>query len=179
VAGEGAVVDRADLVAAIARVAATVPADRRFAVVAPDAEPFGRQIDDGLARAGLEVARPADGTGWREDAARAGLGVTSAVLGVASTGSVLIGSGPDSPRAASILPEIHLVLLPAERLVPGLEEALETVAALAATRSNPFLVTGPSRTSDIEMEMVLGAHGPRALHVLLVGDGAASGDLPS
>ena len=60
------------------------------------------------------------------------------------------------------------MVLPADRLVAGLEEALEQVAGLASTRSNPFLVTGPSRTSDIEMEMVLGAHGPRAVHVLLV-----------
>jgi hypothetical protein len=62
------------------------------------------------------------------------------------------------------------VILPVERLVAGLEEALEVVATLAATHSNPFLVTGPSRTSDIEMEMVLGAHGPKALHVLLVSE---------
>ena len=70
----------------------------------------------------------------------------------------------------SILPEIHLVILPADRLVPGLEDALEAVAQLAEGCSNPFLVTGPSRTSDIEMEMVLGAHGPRAVHVQLVTD---------
>jgi L-lactate dehydrogenase complex protein LldG len=94
--------------------------------------------------------------------------VTSAVVGVASTGSVLIGSDAAAPRAASILPEGHLVILPAERLVPGLEEALETVAAMAPAHSAPFLVTGPSRTSDIEMEMVLGAHGPKWLHVVLV-----------
>ena len=168
VAGDGVVVERAGLADAIARVAGTVPADRRRAVIAPDADAFRSEIDAGLERVWLGTDRPADGAGWRASAARAGLGVTSAVLGVASTGSLLIGSGPGSPRAASILPEIHLVLLPADRLVPGLEEALEVAASLASTHSNPFLVTGPSRTSDIEMEMVLGAHGPRAVHVLLV-----------
>jgi L-lactate utilization protein LutC len=171
VAGEGELVPRALLADAVAGVAATVSPDRRRAVVARDAMDLaGREIQAGLALASVEVLRPSNGTQWRVDAERAGLGVTTAVLGVASTGSVLIASGAGSPRAASILPDGHLVILPADRLVPGLEEALETVAQLADGCSNPFLVTGPSRTSDIEMEMVLGAHGPRSVHVLLVTD---------
>ena len=105
---------------------------------------------------------------WREEAERAALGVTSARLGVGATGSVLIASGAASPRAASILPAAHLVVMPADRIVPGLEEALEEVARLASSTSSPFLVTGPSRTSDIEMQMVIGVHGPRSLHILLV-----------
>jgi len=60
------------------------------------------------------------------------------------------------------------VVLPMSRLVPGLEEALEAVAAVQGTSSAPVLVTGPSRTSDIEMTTVFGVHGPRALRVLLV-----------
>jgi L-lactate utilization protein LutC len=141
---------------------------RGTAVIAPDVAAFEPDIDGALGRAGVEPRRPTSGSRWRADAARADLGITSAVIGVASTGSVLIASGQDSPRAASILPEHHLVILPADRLVPGLDEAIETAAALTAICSNPFLVTGPSRTSDIEMEMVLGAHGPRSVHVLLV-----------
>src|SRR5436190_197817 len=107
VAGDGALVQPAGLATAIAEVAATVPNDRPRAVVAPDTGAFDKEIDEGLTRAGLEIARPTDGTGWRAEAARAGLGVTSAVLGMASTGSVLIASGPGSPRAASILPDTH------------------------------------------------------------------------
>ena len=171
VAGDGEVVEGSSLTDAIGRVAARVaslPADRRSAVVAPDATAFAIDIDTACAAAGLQVVRPSAGAEWRDRAAVAGLGITSAVLGVASTGSVLIASGADSPRAASILPEHHLVIMPADRMVPGLEEAIDAVASLAATCSNPFLVTGPSRTSDIEMEMVLGAHGPRSVHVLLV-----------
>ncbi len=141
---------------------------KRSAVVTPDVSDFAAEIDAALSDAGFEVVRPATGQEWREHASMAAVGITSALLGVASTGSVLIGSDANSPRAASILPETHLVILPVNRLVPGLEEALETVAALATTHSAPFLVTGPSRTSDIEMEMVLGAHGPRRLYVCLV-----------
>jgi L-lactate dehydrogenase complex protein LldG len=171
VAGEGELVPRARLADAVARVAATVSRDRRRAVVAPDALDFAaKEIEAGLALADVELLRPSNGAEWRVDAERAGLGVTNAALGVASTGSVLIASGADSPRATSILPESHLVILPADRLVPGLEEALDAVTQLADACSNPFLVTGPSRTSDIEMEMVLGAHGPRSVHVLLVTD---------
>jgi L-lactate dehydrogenase complex protein LldG len=171
--GEGELVLRAGLRDAIATAVTNGDSSRakdmkRTAVVSADASEFGEDIDAALSGAGLEVVRPTSGTKWRQEAARAAIGVTSAMLGVASTGSVLIGSDASSPRAASILPETHLVILPADRLVPGLEEALEVVAGLASTHSAPFLVTGPSRTSDIEMEMVLGAHGPRRLHVLLV-----------
>jgi L-lactate dehydrogenase complex protein LldG len=171
--GEGALVSHGALVDAIETALRAGPSSpekdmKKSVVIASDASMFDAEIDAAVARAGLDAVRPATGVEWRTQASRAALGITSAVLGVASTGSVLIGSGADSPRAASILPEAHLVILPADRLVAGLEQALETVAAMASTHSAPFLVTGPSRTSDIEMEMVLGAHGPRRLHVLLV-----------
>ncbi len=171
VAGEGEIVERSSLTQAIERVAASaasLPEHRRSAVVAADVAAFASEIDAACAAAGLQVVRPSTGPQWRERGAVAGLGITSARLGVASTGSVLIAPGAGSPRAASILAEHHLVILAADRLVPGLEEAMDAAASLASTCSNPFLVTGPSRTSDIEMEMVLGAHGPRSVHVLLV-----------
>jgi hypothetical protein len=171
--GDGSVVPRAALRDAIATAlsagdGARAEDRKRTAVVSPDASAYADDVDAALSVAGFDVVRPSTGAGWRDEGARAAVGVTSAILGVASTGSVLIGSGASSPRAASILPETHLVILPADRLVAGLEDALEAVQGLASTHSAPFLVTGPSRTSDIEMEMVLGAHGPRRLHVLLV-----------
>jgi L-lactate dehydrogenase complex protein LldG len=176
VGGDGSVVnapaeDGPDpLVDAIAAAAGTVPVDERRAVVTPDTAPYEAPIDRALARLGFVVSRPEGGAGWRTDAEQAGLGVTSAVLGVASTGSVLVGGGPDSPRAASILPRAHLVIMPASRLVPGLEEAITALGGMAGSHANPFLITGPSRTSDIEMQMVIGVHGPRAVHVLLVAE---------
>ena len=154
--------DRDGLVEAIASVAAAVAPALRSAVVAADAGHYANEIAEALAHAHVEATSPT-----RENAARAGLGITSALLGVASTGSVLIVGGVDSPRAASILPEAHLVILPADRLVAGLEEALEAVASIADAYSNPFLVTGPSRTSDIEMQTVIGVHGPRSVYVIL------------
>jgi L-lactate dehydrogenase complex protein LldG len=137
------------------------------AVVAPDLDDLGPAVGDGLRRAGVRVARP-EGSAWREQAAEADLGVTSAVLGVASTGSVLIEAGERSPRTASLLPGAHLVVMPASRLVPGMEEALERADRSVRDRTAVVLVTGPSRTADIEMQIVYGVHGPRSLTVLLV-----------
>jgi L-lactate utilization protein LutC len=169
VSGTGAAVALSELAAALAETVRGLQIDgRRTAVVAPDTAPYADAVDEALAAAGCDAVRPEGGAAWREAAASASLGITSARLGVAATGSVLIVSGPDSPRAASILPEHHIVLLPAERLVASLEDVMPVVADSATESSGPFLVTGPSRTSDIEMEMVLGAHGPRTLHVLLV-----------
>ena len=170
VGGSGRLVARADLAAAVRDVAVATrsAAAGGQAVIAPDVEPFAREVEAGLRDAGVDVVRPADGPAWREAAAAADLGVTGARLGVAATGSVLIVSNERSPRAASILPAAHLVLLPADRLVPGLDEVMPVLASVAGSSSAPFLVTGPSRTSDIEMTMVVGVHGPRALHVLVV-----------
>ncbi len=169
VGGVGRAVARQDLAAAVTAAAAALPEGAgRTAVVAPDTDAWREAIDAGLAAAGVEPVRPAP-DGWREAAAAAGMGITSAALGVASTGSVLIVPGPNTPRVAGLLPEAHLVLLPADQLVPGLEEAMPVLASLADRSSAPVLVTGPSRTSDIEMVTVFGAHGPRRLEVLLIG----------
>ncbi len=129
---------------------------------------FRQEIERGLAEAGAEAVRPDGATAWRGEAARADLGVTSAALAVAATGSILMVPGPDCPRAASLLPPAHLAVVPASRLVPGLEDVTPALAELADRSSAPVLITGPSRTSDIEMATVYGVHGPKILRVLLV-----------
>jgi L-lactate dehydrogenase complex protein LldG len=173
VGGTGDRVDHDGVAQAVAAFAERIADDiaDRTAVLAPDAEPFVDRVTDGLARAGFEPVRPADPAGWRSACAVATIGVTSARLGVASTGSVLIVSGADSPRAVSILPSAHLVVLPEPRLVPSFEDVMPVLDAVSGANSAPFLVTGPSRTSDIELVTVMGAHGPRALHVILVTEG--------
>jgi L-lactate utilization protein LutC len=155
-----------ELADAVADVAGGMGQGRRV-VVAGDVAPWWLEIERGLARAGAEIVRPGSVT-WREEAARADLGITSAALAIASTGSLLLTPGADAPRVASLLPTVHLAILPTERVVPGLEEALEEVALAIHRSSAPVLVTGPSRTSDIEMTTVYGVHGPRSVHVLLV-----------
>lgn len=164
--GVARAVPRQELAAALVDVAREIPSPR-VTVVTEDTEPWRTELDEALAEARAEVLRSAKNE-WREAAAGANLGVTSAALGVSATGSVLIVPSPGSPRVASLLPETHLVLLPVSRLVPGLEEALEAVASANGASSAPVLVTGPSRTSDIEMTTVFGVHGPKSLRVLLL-----------
>jgi L-lactate dehydrogenase complex protein LldG len=120
-------------------------------------------VVDGLARAGCELLEPG-----RRAAAVADLGVTGAVAAVASTGSVLLAAGRDAPRTSGLLPRAHIVLLPEERLVPGFEEIFERMSGLAAGSSQLVFVTGPSRTSDIEMTLVRGVHGPEDVTVVVV-----------
>ena len=104
------------------------------------------------------------------DHARVGgavVGVTSADWGIAATGSVVLTHGPGRPRSASLLVEHHVVLLPAHRVVHSLTEAL--AQAGWEHTSNIAVITGPSRTGDIESILTLGVHGPRHLHVVLIG----------
>jgi L-lactate dehydrogenase complex protein LldG len=124
-------------------------------------------VEQGLAGAGAEIVEltPAD---WRADPAGAAMGVTSAAVAVAATGSLLLIPGPDSPRLYSLLPPVHLAIVPVERLVPGLEQVTPVLTEAVSRSSAPVLVTGPSRTSDIEMTTVYGVHGPKVLRILLV-----------
>jgi L-lactate dehydrogenase complex protein LldG len=164
--GLGRVVTRDELSGAVADVAQEIRGSRRTVVTA-DTNAFDAEIRAGLTAAHAEIVDPAPGE-WRTEAAQADLGVTSAVLACAATGSILIAPGPASPRVASLLPAAHLAILPADRIVPGFEEVMTTVAELAASSSSTVLITGPSRTTDIEMTTVFGVHGPRVLRVLLV-----------
>lgn len=152
---------RGELAAAVAGAAG----EAATAVVADDLGPYREEVRAGLGRAGCRVEPPT-----REAAASADLGVTGAVLGVASTGSVLLVAGPRSPRVASLLPPAHLAVLPEDRLVPGFEELFAALPELAARASSAVLITGPSRTADIEQTIVRGVHGPHAVTVLVVAD---------
>ena len=166
VGGVVELVSPADLAGAVA--AAAEAAEARTAVVGPDLGPFADGVTTGLRRAKVEILEPEGGAGWREASTRADLGVTGALLGVASSGSILTAAGPSSSRLASLLPPAHLAILPVERLVPGFEELFAALGDHLETASSAVLITGPSRTADIEMVLVRGVHGPRHVHVLLV-----------
>ena len=94
------------------------------------------------------------------------LGVAQADLGIAETGSLLMASSPQSPNTLHYLPEYEVVCLNAERIVATLAAALGRFNADNMPRALNLL-TGPSRTADVEQTMQLGAHGPRALHVII------------
>jgi L-lactate dehydrogenase complex protein LldG len=94
-----------------------------------------------------------------------GAAVSEAAWGVAETGSVVLASSPDEPRARSLLGDVHVSLLREDRIVADLAELLARVGELPSALA---IVTGPSRTADIEQTLVIGAHGPREVHVVLL-----------
>ncbi len=137
--------------------------DRRFLPV-PGAE-------DVLAGAGprLDHVVPADGRRAHQAEYRAArYGLTGAEAGFAQSGTVVVRSGVGRPRLASLVPEVHVVLLPTDRIFGSLTAWSRTEAEGMVGAANVVFVTGPSRTGDIEQVLTLGVHGPRHLHVLLV-----------
>ncbi|MCA8975237.1 MAG: lactate utilization protein C [Planctomycetes bacterium] len=93
------------------------------------------------------------------------LGVTAAQWGIAESGTLVLDSSAERHRLASLLPPVHVALLPASRVLANLGELLKTVGRPLPTAVT--FITGPSRTADIELQLVLGVHGPRQLHVVL------------
>jgi L-lactate dehydrogenase complex protein LldG len=112
--------------------------------------------------AGLRIeARPATG----DDR----LAVTGVFCAIAETGTMTILSGAETPTASILLPETHVAVVPGRRIVAGMEDAFALLRRerAALPRAVNF-VSGPSRTGDIEQTIVLGAHGPYRVHILVV-----------
>lgn len=136
-------------------------------------------------------------TGWLEDlpwdkapmlTTRSGLptkedlvSLTPAYAAVAETGTLIMASGPEHPTSLNLTPDHHVVALRASQICGGYEEVWAKLRkshrqgrAFAPPRTIN-MITGPSRTGDIGLTIYLGAHGPRALHIILIEDGADDG----
>jgi L-lactate dehydrogenase complex protein LldG len=98
--------------------------------------------------------------------------VTPAFAGIAETGTLMLISGPETPSTLNFLPDTHIVVLGADQVLPTYEEGWSRLRTRGAMPRTVNLITGPSRTGDIEQRIQLGAHGPRRLHIVLV-DGKA------
>lgn len=96
--------------------------------------------------------------------------VTGAFAGIAETGTLVLLSGPESPTTLNFLPDDHIVVLRADRIVTHMEDAWARLRRERGKmpRSVNF-ITGPSKTADVEQTIQEGAHGPRRLRVILVG----------
>lgn len=100
------------------------------------------------------------------------VGITGCFCAIAETGTLLLLSGPQTPASVSLLPETHIALVAANRIVATMEDAFALLRAEhgGLPRAVNF-ISGPSRTGDIEQTIVLGAHGPRRVHLLLAAAG--------
>lgn len=97
------------------------------------------------------------------------VGITGVEAGLASTGSLVITSGAGKPRFASLLPPIHIAVVRTEQILPHFEAwiALKRASGDFREVANTVLISGPSRTADIAMQLTLGMHGPEELHIVL------------
>ncbi len=99
------------------------------------------------------------------------VGITGVFCAIAETGTLMTLSGRDTPPSVSLLVETHIAILHASRILPCMEEAWALLRAEHGTMPRAVnFISGPSRTADIEQTMVLGAHGPYRVHVILVDD---------
>jgi L-lactate utilization protein LutC len=129
----------------------------------------GRLAGRGLTRVGDEV--PSDPVGrfaHQSGYLDSRLGITGAEAGFAESGTIVVRSGPGRSRMASLIPDIHIALLPAASIARSLTHWAQAHAASLETAANVVFITGPSRTGDIETILTLGVHGPRHVHVILV-----------
>lgn len=99
------------------------------------------------------------------------VGITGVFCAIAETGTLMLLSGPETYASASLLPETHIAIVPASRIVAGMEDAFALARAERGELPRAVnFVSGPSRTGDIEQTIVLGAHGPYRVHVIIVTD---------
>jgi L-lactate dehydrogenase complex protein LldG len=98
--------------------------------------------------------------------------VSHAFAGVAETGTVVLLSGADNPTTLKFLPEAHIVIIHANDIVGDYESVWDRLRAETGKGKMPRtvnLISGQSRSADIEQALLLGAHGPRRLHIIIVG----------
>jgi L-lactate dehydrogenase complex protein LldG len=106
------------------------------------------------------------------DDASVEVGITGASAALAATGTLVLVSGKGRPRSPSLLPPIHIAVVKTDQIETTLErwveqqrkDGLDTLRA----SSNVILISGPSRTADIAMTLVMGMHGPKKMHIILV-----------
>jgi L-lactate dehydrogenase complex protein LldG len=148
--------DPSDLAAALAELIAAEQVARALLWQTPELRSLN--LAETLARLGVEVL-PIHAS--LHQIAACDLGITGVDAALSASGTLLLRSGPDRPRTASLVPRVHLAILS-----PGVLRAdLQAVLAGCRDTSCATLITGPSRTSDIELTLTIGVHGPKVLYV--------------
>lgn len=97
------------------------------------------------------------------------LGITGSFCAIAETGTLVMLSGADTPTATTLLPATHVAVIAADRIVSGMEEAFALIRSECGLLPRAVnMISGPSRTGDIEQTVVVGAHGPYRVHILVI-----------
>jgi L-lactate dehydrogenase complex protein LldG len=136
---------------------------------------FGLRIDDLLRAAGVELLTPADLASLDEPTRRdrlfaAELGVAAPDWAIAETGTLVYAAAPEQTRSATLLPPVHLAVVDSSRILSDLFDLPSRLTARSVDGvlpRNVAMVTGPSKTGDIELRLTTGVHGPGEVHVLI------------
>lgn len=153
--------------------------DLRSAALAEGITTDSASVMARLAADGFEVLRIASPDGQapsdlKQRLSAIDVGIVEADYAIASTGALAMVAAPQRPRSVSLLPPVNIVLLQAGRILPDLAAVLRAVGPQTIASRPMVLVTGPSRTADIEKRIVIGVHGPKELYVVIIGDAAST-----
>jgi L-lactate dehydrogenase complex protein LldG len=134
-----------------------------------NADPIAR----GLEHSGVAVTWPGESSdegraAYRGRLASCDLGIIEADAGIASTGTFAVIGGPKRPNSLTLLPPTNLLIINADRMHPDLAAAVAQIGAETFVTRRVALITGPSRTADIEKMIVIGVHGPKKLYALAI-----------
>ncbi|MBK7462630.1 MAG: lactate utilization protein [Betaproteobacteria bacterium] len=142
-------------------------------LVAPGT-PHGRQAIDELSPSGIECqGYDAPIEDWKEEMFHdIPASLTSARCAIAETGTLVLWPDADEPRLMSLVPPVHIVLLDASSIHNTFYEVMQREGWANGLPTNALLISGPSKTADIQVTLAYGAHGPKELVVLLIGDEA-------
>lgn len=127
------------------------------------------RVDAPLEAHGVAVTRWRAADDLRDNLATADIGLGRAEYGVAETGSLVLPAGFGQGRTISLLPPLFIAIVPVDRVVHRLRDVIDAYAGDRELPSGLCIVTGPSRSGDIEQSQTIGVHGPGAVHVLLIG----------
>ncbi len=157
-----------------ARTVTEILRERNLRRIAPSAHPLlaALGIPEALREMGAAIIPlPTTSDEVRTDLAGADAGITVAAYAVAETATLVERATPIQPRAVSLLPPVHIALVREEDVVATLDDLFAALAR-EPVESGIVLISGPSGTADIALQHVVGVHGPREIHLIVV-DGAS------
>lgn len=145
-------------------------AEKNITVLRSGPHREGRELVSRLKAAGLDAACVTDGINKDSLFTHIEAGFSVAMAGLAETGSLLLQTGEQEPRTLSLVPPLNIILLRASAMAASFSEVVATGGMPRPMPTNLLLISGPSKTADIQQTLAYGAHGPRELIVILLTD---------